>query len=240
MHTAQQAALLDIQKIDLEGRTIMRSFNQHPAHEKIHAIEKAIGQFELSRVKAEETAHDLELKITAGHDEVLAAQAKIDDERKQLTTVFETRSIQALSKDIEAQTRRIDKIEYDEIGYLEQQDAALKQESEIAEKMDRLFAAKSKLEEGFTSLKAQVDAKIEELKAARAKAEKKVPAETLDRYKAISIEKSGVAVGELINNACSVCRVKFSYMQIDDMAEHEGAIVVCPSCKRLLVVPQHD
>ncbi|MBK5211764.1 MAG: hypothetical protein JJE36_05575 [Coriobacteriia bacterium] len=240
MHTAQQSALLDIQKIDVEGRTIMRSFNQHPAHAKIHAIEKAIGQLEVSRVKAEENAHDFELKITAGQDEVLAAQAKIDDERKQLATIFETRSIQALSKDIEAQIRRIDKIEYGEIAYLEQQDATMKQESEIAEKIEKLFTARAKLEEGLASLKSQVDVKVEELKAARAKAEKHVPAETLDRYKAISLEKSGVAVGELIDNACSMCRVKFSYTQIDDMAEHEGAIVVCPSCKRLLVVPKND
>ena len=237
MYNAQQQALIDLQKIDLDGLAVKRAYSQHPGHQKLKEIDAALIQLAAALENVQEQAHELDKKITAGHDEIQAAKSKVETDQVELARMSDPRTVQALSKDVDAHLRRIDKIEFDEIGLLEQLDTYHAQIKSLEDKIEKLTSAHAKTEEGLASLKEQVEQKVHSLKEKKDALVALIPQQTLDEYNRLMLDKKGVAVGEFVNHTCNVCHVKLATTQIDEILDHSGDVCICPSCKRLIVVP---
>lgn len=236
MYNSVQQALLKLQKIDLEVLALKKAYAQHQAHTKVAEIDKALQTLGATQEKLEAQKHEVEKTITAGHDEIEAAKAKIQTDQLELARTSDPRTTQALSKDVDAHTRRIDKIEFDEVKLLEEVDELSSKIGTISDKVEKLTEAKSKTVEGLAQLKAKVDQKLESLSALRAQALEIVGDDIARTYESLNKTGNGVAVGEFINHTCTVCRVKLATTQIDEILEKSGSYAICPSCKRMIVV----
>lgn len=237
MYNAQQQALIDLQKIDLDGLAVKRAYSQHPAHAKIKEIDAALAKLGAVLEVVQEQAHELDKKITLGHDDIETAKAKVQADQLELSKTSDPRTAQMLSKDVDTLLRRIDKIEFDEISLLEQLDTFHNQIASIQEKTEKLNAAREKTDEGLASLKAQVDQKLQNDSLKKDALIALIPSERFDEYNRLMADKKGVAVGEFLNHTCNVCHVKLATTQIDEILDHSGDVCICPSCKRLIVVP---
>lgn len=237
MYSPQQQALLDLQKIDLDVLTLQRAYAQHPAHKKSQEIEAVVAKIGASLESLEEQEHDLDKKITAGHDDIETAKGKIEQDQLEMTRVSDPRTVQVLNKDLEALNRRIDKIEFDEVGLLDALESLQNNITNLRDKREKLTAALEKNKAGLASLKAQVEEKLGTLQTKKEAALAQLSPERVSQYNALLVEKKGVAVGEFINETCNVCRVKLATTQIDEILDHSGDVCICPSCKRLIVVP---
>lgn len=237
MYNAQQQALLTMQKIDLDGATIRRAYTEHAGHKRVKEIEAALEKIEIIRETLDEKIHELQQQITAGHDEIEKAQEKIQSEQLELTRVSDPRTVQVLHKDIDSLKRRIDKTEFDEVGLLEQLDVQNAKRAELAKKAEQLSVVQEKTAKGLVSLKEQVEAKVASYAQRRAEAKAQIPSEWLEEYGRLMADKKNVAVAEFVNDTCTVCRVKLATTQIEEIRENAGGFCICPSCKRLIVVP---
>lgn len=236
MYNSVQQALLKLQKIDLDVLGLKKAYTQHQAHAKVAEIERALKALGVSQEKLEGQKHELEKVITAGHDEIEAAKAKIQTDQLELARTSDPRTTQALSKDVDAHTRRIDKIEFDEVKLLEEVDELASKIAAVSEKVAKLTEARTKTIEGLAQLKIKVDQKIESLLTKRAQALDIIGDDIARTYESLHGAGNGVAVGEFINHTCTVCRVKLATTQIDEILEKSGSYAICPSCKRMIVV----
>lgn len=236
MYNPEQQALLDLQKIDLEILSLRNVYAEHPAHKKMGEIEAAREKLHHASELLDEKIHDLDKVVTAGHDEIEKAQAKVTAEQLEMNKISDPRTAQVLTKDIDTLKRRIDKIEFDEIGLLEQLDELQGKKKQLDEKCVLLDEAHAKTEAGLASLKAQIDEKMGTLLEKKSQFKELLSPELFEQYSAIAKAKKNVAVGEFINETCTVCRVKLATTQIDAILENSGGVCICPSCKRLIVV----
>lgn len=236
MYSPEQQALLDLQKIDLEIISLRKAYTAHPAHKKIAEIEAALEKLHHGSELLDEKIHEVDKVVTAGHDEIEKAKEKLTNEQLEMTKISDPRTAQVLSKDIDTLNRRIDKIEFDEMGLLEQLDELNGKKKQFDDKCTLLEAAHKKTEAGLASLKTQIEEKMGTLLDKKSQLSALLTPVHLQQYTEIAKEKNNVAVAEFINETCTVCRVKLATTQIDAILEHSGDVCICPSCKRLIVV----
>lgn len=236
MYNAEQQALLDLQKIDLEIISLRKAYSEHPAHKKIQEIDAAREKLQHGSSVLEEKIHEVDKVVTAGHDEIENAKAKLTAEQLEMAKISDPRTAQVLSKDIDALNRRIDKIEFDEIGLLEQLDELNSKKEQFDNKCVLLDTAHKNTETGLASLKTQIDERMVTLLEKKSQLKELLSPDHFEQYTEIAKEKNNVAVAEFINETCTACRVKLATTQIDATLENSGGVSICPSCKRLIVV----
>lgn len=236
MYTAEQQALLDLQAIDSEGKSYTRAYLSHDAHKKLHELKKIEEQLNAQLEAIEGKLHSLDTRITAEKDELDASEAKVAGEKAKLQILTDPRMTQIVIKSIDALSRRIDKLEFDQLRLLEERDEVQAAKDLLDKQSAQLQEGIGKLTNGLESLKNQVDEKIAGLSKARAEAVEMLDQKILDRYAAIIRDKNGVAVEEFIDGAGSACGMKPAVLEIDDIHAHAGGVMVCPACRRILVV----
>lgn len=236
MYTAAQQALLDLQAIDVKGKSYTRAYLTHEAHKKLKDLAEIEAKLNAQLETVSEKLSALSQRITADRDEIEASQAKISDEKAKLLTLTDARMTQIIIKSLDALTRRVDKLEFDEIGTLQQFEELKATKDTLDEQSAKLQHGIATLTSGLASMKAQVDEKLAELSKERAEAIKDIDPKMLERYNAIIRDKNGVAVEEFIDGAGSACGMKPALMEIEAINAQAGSVTTCPACRRILVV----
>ena len=165
--------------------------------------------------------------------QLLEKQQRLQQEIDQFKGDF--RSVEARTKDLEGAAKRRSVLEEKletALIELDKIDAVLRQATDMFTALDKQeHAATVEFVEQGTRLKEQV-ARIQN---ERALIMQRVPADVMNEYQKVAARAHGVAISRLIDGACGSCRSVIDSGRLA-MLKREGNVVVCPHCKRLLVL----
>lgn len=235
-YTPKQKALLDLQATDDKMRALKKAYREHEGHKKISKLTEAISLIQKQIDETEGRLHEVREKLTAGEDEAIKAREKREEEQILLAHSSDARTAQALSKDVDALGRKIEKWEFESLSIEEERDAFQSEIDGLTQKRTLLEGALENTKNGLASLRTQIEERLTQLRQRRADDDAQLAPKLVEQYRAIATDK-GTAVGVFENDVCSVCRVKLASTQIAQVHEHDGDVAACPSCRRLLVVP---
>ncbi len=167
------------------------------------------------------------------------AQAKRDAITRYKQQQLQTRKNEeysALAHEIESAEKIIRSLEDQE---LELMDEAEKLKPAVAG-AEKIFAAeKAKIEQiltGLTDKKTNLDARVTEIKADRARLTEGIDEDVLERYERLFKTKQGTVVVPLEHEVCMGCHMKVT-SQTSVQLKAQKEIVHCPQCGRMLYLP---
>lgn len=167
------------------------------------------------------------------------AQAKRDAIARYKTQQLQTRKNEeytALKHEIEAAEKIISGVEDKELDLM---DEAEKLRPEIASAEKIHAEEKARIEQvlaGLDAKKTNLDARITELVAERAKMTDGIDEDLLERYDRLFKTKHGAAVVALEHEICTGCHMKVT-TQTTVQVKGGKDVVHCPQCARILYLP---
>ena len=132
-------------------------------------------------------------------------------------------------------TRRVDKLEMEELQFMERIEKATAQVATIEEALAKYVQKEGELIAHYKVAGGALQREIAKLEASRAKAAKAVHAPMLERYDATRASKGGIGVGQLVDQSCSACRMTLPAERIRELTNGPD-INTCPQCRRIIVV----
>ena len=205
---SQAADLLELQATDIEIARATKRLDELP--EKAAILQARAKQREVAALaqKAGVLLRKLEAEVKQRKDEAEMIDAKLAQEQVKIMATTDHRAVQSISREMDGLKRRRDKIEMEELQFMERAEKARSQVAAIEEHQVKLATTEASLVEKFKDVGGGVQDEITSLEKRRAQLAKRVPAQTLERYEAIRSAKGGIGVGRLEGSMCSACRME--------------------------------
>jgi len=198
---------------------------------------------ELGTLAAEEatlTARRHELVAT---QKDLEAQIAVADERR---TGIEQRMYAARgssTRDLQAMDEEVRHLNQRRLELEEEELVAMVDQEPIDAALVALAGRKAPIEEKATVLRAEVaqgqaeiDAELEEARAARTSEAALLPTALSERYEVLRARLKGTGAARLIGHRCSGCHLELSPVEVDRIrAMSPDTVVTCDQCGRILV-----
>jgi predicted nucleic acid-binding Zn-ribbon protein len=231
---AAQSALLKLSQVDLEIEQIKLEISKAINSSELAQASAKLAEYAGDLINARTKFENLEMDARKADDNLHMVEERIARDKDRLNQTSSSKDAQGMQSEIESLTRRKGELEEVELEILEQLEQAKTELDEITRKKENLSQEISSLQ---TTIQAQVDdlkSRGRKLTADRETLVSKVPAEALDRYKALAAKQ--IAVGQVENRACSACRMGLTANTIDalsSLAEDEAGS--CPECLAIIV-----
>ncbi|PKQ16036.1 MAG: hypothetical protein CVT67_06950 [Actinobacteria bacterium HGW-Actinobacteria-7] len=234
---SEASDLLELQGIDLDILRANKRLDELP--EKRAILEARVKQREAATLKqkADLLLRKLEGEIKVRQDELTTLGEKIGTEQEKLMSTSDHRQVQAISREMDGFKRRVDKVEMEELQYMERAEKAKSQVAAIAQHLAKLAEKETELIDRFKVVGGAIQDEVAKLEKRRVKLAKGIEPKLLSRYEAIRASKGGVAVGVLEESGCSACRMTLPVERRADL-EAGPDVGICPHCRRLIVVRQ--
>jgi predicted nucleic acid-binding Zn-ribbon protein len=226
----QLRLLRELQDVDLQLKAVEADKERYPVEMKL-LDEKLASEKEMSE-KKKERIELLEKERRQKEGDLDLEQERIRRAQSKLYDVKTNKEYQALLTEIETlkeinSQREIEILEImDEIDELKKEYGIV--EKELLEMEDRIGAEKKRLEESL----GRVDGALASKKRRRTMITKKLSPELIGLYQTLK-EKRRTAVVPARFGACQGCNVKIPPQMFNEVQRSE-AIIVCPSCNRIL------
>lgn len=235
------AMLLALQEYDLAMRRASKDLEGMPEKRAILKTRHKAEEVRALRGKAEELVRRLERSIAANNDEVAAVDEKIAAVQETLDggQVSNPKEVHNLSREMDALKRREDKLDNETLSLMERAERANQQLSTIDDALATLAERESGLIAAYQQKGGEVQSRLEEQRAARAELAEALGTDLLARYEAAAEAKGGIGAAQLLDVACSACRVELPAERVKELKDGPD-IGVCPNCRRLLVVRGAD
>ncbi len=155
--------------------------------------------------------------------------------------VSATRELQAMAAEVDSLTARASELESRVLETMEEREPLDAGIDTIEGDKASLIAARSALREALVARQAEVDAEVDALNAARAKAAADVPDELVATYEALRQHLGGTGVARLVGSRCGGCHLTLPATVLDQLRrQHPGVLNYCEQCGRILVPTQHE
>ncbi len=226
----QLRLLRELQDVDLQLKAIEADKERYPIEIK-NLDEKLASEKEIFE-KRKERIHLLERERRQKEGDLDLEQERIRRTQSKLYDVKTNKEYQALLMEIETlneinSQREIEILEImDEIDELKREYGAM--EKEMREMDERIGQEKKRLEESLLKADSELASKKRKWTMIR----KKVSPELMALYQTLK-EKRRRAVVPARFGACQGCNVKIPPQMFNEVQRNE-AIIVCPSCNRIL------
>lgn len=231
----QPADLLELQSIDVEIVRATKRLDELPEKRAILDVRAKEREAQALGDKADMLVRKLESEVKARQDEVTMIQAKIDQEQTKLMSTTDHRSVQAITREMDGLKRRCDKLEMEELQFMERAEKARSQVAAVRDHVSKLAEKETQLIEQFKDVGGGVQKQLNKLQKRRNALAKSMPVDVLARYESVKEAKGGVAVGKLEGQMCSACRMDLPSTLLQTLKEGPE-IGICPQCRRLIVV----
>ena len=232
---SQAADLLELQTTDIEIARATKRLDELP--EKAAILQARAKQREVAVLaqKAGLLLRKLEAEVKVRKDEAEMIDAKLAQEQVKIMATTDHRAVQSISREMDGLKRRRDKIEMEELQFMERAEKARSQVAAIEDHQVKVAATEAGLVDKFKEVGGGVQDEITSLEKRRAQLAKRVSAQTLERYETIRLAKGGIGVGRLEGSMCSACRMELPAERVKDLTEGPD-VGLCPQCRRLIVV----
>jgi len=226
----QLRLLRELQDVDLELKAIEADKERYPMEIK-NLDEKLVSEKEMFK-KREERIELLEKERRQKEGDLELEQERMKKAQSKLYDVKTNKEYQALLVEIETlkeinSQREIEILEImDEIDELKREYGRM--QKELQEMEERIGAEKKQLEESL----GKVDGALASKKRKRTMVMKKLSTELIALYQTLK-EKRRTAVVPARFGACQGCNMKIPPQMFNEVQKSE-AIIVCPSCNRIL------
>ncbi len=228
-------ALIKLQEIDLDILRMAKSLSDMPqldARKKVTAKLQEV-EAKSQQISAMRSNSELEMQKLIDEDSALVEKANMLEEEIKNTTDF--RVVTNLTRELEGIAKRRNKVEFDHNVLAERVGKISAVEDQIADALKKLNNKLSAIDEEIANIKEEIDAKLEKAKSARAKTESLISIDFIEQYERLRKTKSGIAVGVLQENHCSVCRVELPEGKLVKL-QSGPEINTCPQCRRILII----
>lgn len=237
--SAELELLLELQATDHRVRKLRHQLEDLAEQQQLEAT--------LARAGELERQHDdlrVELERASSKQRQLEREVEVlterrDAERARLYdgTVANAREMKAVEAEIETTVRRIDEHEELLLEVLEQVEALETTAATLVADGEKAREEAAALERARDDAAMHLLAELGELEADRDRRAAALPDDLLQRYEAAAERAGGTGVGKLIDNSCTACRLSMSRADIGGLLAGPP-LTTCPSCRRLLVVPE--
>ncbi|MFN4847573.1 MAG: zinc ribbon domain-containing protein [Rhodoluna sp.] len=229
-----QQALLKLAELDLEI-----------AHLK-HEIAKAIDNKQLNDLTEAQTAsagelleartrlENFESEVKRSEDDIRLVTERLERDRTRLNSTSSPKDAIGIQAEINSLLKRKDDLESIELALLQDLESAEAQFQQIS-------AERESAQQEIESIRTSIQHRVDELKAQGRKASAdreiviaKIPVEVLSRYQVLAARQ--IAVGQVIDRACSACRMTLTVGAIDALTNlAEDQIGSCPECQAMII-----
>jgi len=227
--------LLDLQATDIEIVRATKRLDELPEKRAILDVRAKLRDTKALAEKAGMLLRKLESEVKARQDECETLDAKISQEQEKVMSTTDHRAVQSITREMDGLKRRRDKVEMEELQFMERADKARSQVAAVQAHIEKLQGSESDLIERFKEVGGGVQDEIAALTARRGVLAKALDPRTLERYESIREAKGGVAVGRLEGAMCSACRMDLPAERVKELGEGPD-VGICPQCRRLIVV----
>lgn len=232
--TPQLKALEALQKVDAEILELTKSGEANP--KRLAELDKELGQarteWEIEQAKVsdnEKQRRDLDQQLQAEKDTIRKWEGRLSEQRT-------PREYSALSREIDIGRKTIENVEH-QIVELRQAAEELKRVAD--QKQQTLRGRQETVGREATEIRkkmAALDERLAALNAQREQAMQGCDRALLNRYETIR-KKRGLALVPVIAGSCRGCHMSLPPQLYNQLRSGQASIESCPSCHRLIYVP---
>lgn len=229
-----QQALLKLSELDLEiahlKHEIAKTIDNKQLQELTETQTSGAGELLESRTRLE----NLQSEIRRSEDDIRLVAERLERDRIRLNSTTSPKDAIGIQAEIDSLLKRKDDLETIELGLL--------QDLESAEAHYRQISADREANQlAIENMRSDIQRRVDELKGLGRKASAdreiviaKIPQEILSRYQALASKQ--IAVGQVIDRACSACRMTLTVGAIDTLTNlAEDQIGSCPECQAMII-----
>ncbi len=191
------------------------------AREVLKAAESSFFDAEHARKLAESDAQEQQTKIAQTESSLYGG------------TVRNPKELQDLQADVVSLKKRLSATEDEELQAMLRVEAAEAAVRAAKEDLERIESRLQNEHHKLIDERSVLSKEREQLLAERKAAVGAVAAGILAQYDALRQQRRGVAVAEVLENACSACGTTLTPAQ-QQSARHADQLVFCPTCGRIL------
>ena len=191
------------------------------AMQQLKSAEQQEHRIDQERRAAEEGARDQRIKIQQAEASLYGGK------------VQNPKELRDLEADAASLKKHLAVIEDQELEAMVQLETA---EATVEAARSELESVRSRLGQSNVHLldeQASLSRQLADFQTERAAAVQAVDTSKLQTYETLRQERRGVAVAEIIDNACAACGTTLT-AALQQTARHSAGLVLCPSCGRIL------
>lgn len=229
-----QSALLKLSEVDINIERIKNEISKAVNSAELSAKSAELSEYSGEVIAARTAFENLNMESRKADDNLHMVEERIARDLGRLNATSSPKDATAIQSEIESLTLRKEELEEVELEILERLEVARVELEAISQKRE---ATSKEIEELREKIQVEVDALKNEgrkLVADREILVSKIPAEVLEKYKALAAKQ--IAVGKVESRSCSACRMGLTANTIDALADlPEDEVGNCPECLAMIV-----
>lgn len=234
------SVLRKLQEADRKVLSAKKEFEALPHRKAILEVRAKKDEILKKKVQVQDLLDDVEGRLAAFVQEDEELSDKQDDITNLLSEVQgDYRAVTAHTRDLDGVRKRREKVSL-EVTRLEEQvnniNPVMKQ---IMKALETLDAKEKELIESFQKTGGALKQVIVDGEKVREELASMIDPALLKVYEQTLERCGGIAIADLVDNACGACRSTFDQSRMSQIRA-EAPISTCPICRRLLIVGEGD
>ena len=229
-----QSALLKLSEVDINIERIKNEISKAVNSAELSAKSAELSDYSGEVIAARTAFENLNMESRKADDNLHMVEERIARDLERLNATSSPKDATAIQSEIESLTLRKEELEEVELEILERLEVARVELEAISQKRE---ATSKEIEELREKIQIEVDALKNEgrkLVADREILVSKIPADILEKYKALAVKQ--IAVGKVESRSCSACRMGLTANTIDALSDlPEDEVGNCPECLAMIV-----
>ena len=229
-----QSALLKLSEVDINIERIKNEISKAVNSAELSAKSAQLSDYSGEVIAARTAFENLNMESRKADDNLHMVEERIARDLERLNATSSPKDATAIQSEVESLTLRKEELEEVELEILERLEVARVELEAISQKRE---ATSKEIEE----LREKIQVEVDELKnegrklvADREILVSKIPADILEKYKALAAKQ--IAVGKVESRSCSACRMGLTANTIDALSDlPEDEVGNCPECLAMIV-----
>lgn len=229
-----QSALLKLSQVDINIERIKNEISKAVNSVELSAKSAELSEYSGEVIAARTAFENLNMESRKADDNLHMVEERIARDLLRLNATSSPKDATAIQSEVESLTLRKEELEEVELEILERLEVARVELEAISQKRE---ATSKEIEELREKIQVEVDELMNEgrkLVADREILVSKIPADILEKYKALAAKQ--IAVGKVESRSCTACRMGLTANTIDALSDlPEDEVGNCPECLAMIV-----
>lgn len=230
----QLLALAQVQEVDLKIDQLNNRKKALPAHLK--ALDQNVAQLEATLNAKTAELGEIEKKQKQSKAAIELNQDRMGRSSKKLEGVQNSQEFQAASKEIEQLKKMNADLESQQVKFTQDVEAIQKTVADLNQQIEKVKSERQSKVQEVEGETGKLDKDLGELTIHRNSFAVDIQPQVLSRYDRVRGARAGVGVAAAIAGRCTVCNLMVPPQMFNEL-QKALEVMHCPSCHRLLYVP---